>query len=91
MEDHPAKLDNSVRKRRQRRERARRQGERSVGRNLALIGVLGWLIVAPTLMGVFAGRWLDRTEGTGIFWTSALMLLGLVVGCYLAWRRVQQE
>ncbi|HEY3445130.1 MAG TPA: AtpZ/AtpI family protein [Myxococcales bacterium] len=91
MADHPAKMDDSVRRRRQRVERARRHGERSVGRNLALVGVLGWLIVAPTLLGMFGGRWLDRSLGTGIVWTSALMLLGLVFGCYLAWRRVQEE
>ena len=29
-----------------------------LGRNLAMVGVLGWLIVAPTLLGMFIGRWL---------------------------------
>lgn len=87
----PAPLDRSVRRRRQRLESGRRHGERSVARNLALIGVLGWLVVVPALLGVFAGRWIDRTLGSGLFWTSALLLLGLGFGCYLAWRRVQTE
>ena len=49
--DHPERLDEAVRLRRGRRERWRREGERSVGQNLAMIGVLGWTIVTPTLIG----------------------------------------
>jgi ATP synthase protein I len=89
--DHPDRLDEAVRLRRGRRERWQREGERSIGRNLAMIGALGWTIVTPTLLGIFAGRWLDRTFETGIFWTLGLLLLGLVAGCSLAWKRMQHE
>ncbi len=76
----------SARLRGERRRRWLREGEPSVGRRLAQIGVLGWIIVAPMLAGVFIGRWLDRAMGTGIFWTAPLLLLGLVMGCWFAWR-----
>ena len=33
--------------------------EPSLGARLAQIGVLGWIIVVPILIGIFAGRWLD--------------------------------
>ncbi len=46
-------------------ERWQREGERSIGQNLAMIGALGWTIVTPTLLGIFAGRWLDRRFGIG--------------------------
>ncbi len=36
-----------------------REGDMSVGRRLAQIGVLGWIFVVPTLAGLFFGRWLD--------------------------------
>ena len=62
---------------RARRERWRREGERPLGHNLAMIGVLGWLVVTPTLIGIFVGRWLDRTAGSGIFWTVSLLFAGL--------------
>ncbi len=87
-EGHPDRLDETVRRERERRERWEREGERSIGQNLAMAGVLGWLIVAPTLAGIFAGRWLDHTFHTGIFWTGALLVLGLALGCTLAWRRI---
>jgi ATP synthase protein I len=68
-----------------------REGERSLGRNLAWIGGLGWLIVTPTLIGLFAGRWVDHHYGSGVFWTVSLLTLGVAVGCYLAWRRMQED
>jgi ATP synthase protein I len=81
-------LAEPVRRQRARRERWRREGERPLGHNLALIGVLGWLVVTPTLIGIFVGRWLDRTAESGIFWTVSLLFLGLCLGCWLAWKRM---
>ena len=85
------RLDEAVRTRRKSRERWQREGERSIGQNLAMIGVLGWTIVTPTLVGIFAGRWLDRQFNSGIFWTLGLLVLGLALGCTLAWKRMQSE
>jgi len=89
--DHPERLDEAVRKRRERREHWRREGERSIAQNLAMIGALGWTIVTPTLIGVFIGRWLDREFGAGVFWTFGLLVLGLAIGCTLAWKRMHRE
>jgi len=55
------------------------------------IGALGWLIVTPLLAGVFIGRALDRVSGSGIFWSGTLIVLGLVLGCWLAWKRMMEE
>ncbi len=85
------KLREAVETRRERRARWQREGERSLGQNLAMIGALGWTIVAPTLIGMFTGRWLDRHFGTGIFWTLGLLVAGLAIGCALAWKRMQSE
>ena len=79
-----------VRRRRARHEYWRREGERPLGHNLAMIGVLGWLVVTPTLIGIFIGRWLDRALESGIFWTVSLLFAGICLGCWLAWRRVNQ-
>jgi ATP synthase protein I len=76
----------SIRQSSQRRERARRESEPSLGRYLAQIGVLGWMIVLPGLVGVFAGRWLDRWMGSGIFWTGPLLIAGVAIGCWGTWR-----
>jgi ATP synthase protein I len=83
-------LAEPVRLERARRERWAREGERSLGQNLAWVGALGWLVVTPMLIGIFVGRWIDATWGTGIFWTVSLLFLGVVVGCALAWRRMHE-
>ncbi len=53
-------LVKGVRLRGERQQRWMREGDPSVSRRLAQIGVLGWIIVVPLLIGVFAGHWLDQ-------------------------------
>jgi ATP synthase protein I len=62
-----------------------------MARNLALVGTLGWLVVAPTLLGAFVGRAIDRVAHTGVTFTAAFLGLGVVVGSWLAWLRVKSE
>lgn len=84
-------LDEAVKTRRARHELWEREGERSMAANLAMIGALGWTIVTPILAGVFAGRWLDHRFTMGVFWTLSLMVLGLTIGCVLAWNRMHHD
>ncbi len=87
----PAEQDPLVKEVRVRGERYRRRlrdGEPSVARRLAQIGVLGWMIVVPMLIGLFLGRWLDGMFGSGLFWTAPLLMLGLALGCWSAWKWV---
>ncbi len=79
-------LVQGVRLRGERHRRWLRDGDPSVARRLAQIGVLGWLIVVPMLIGIFAGRWLDARYHSGVFWTGPLMMLGLALGCWTAWK-----
>jgi ATP synthase protein I len=87
----PDGLADAVRTRRERRHRWLAEGEPSVVRFVGQIGVLGWIIVTPALIGLFAGRWLDHRFGTAIFWSAPLLLLGVAVGCWSAWRWVQRQ
>ncbi len=82
-------LVGNVRLRRERHRRWLREGEPSVGRRLAQIGVLGWIVVIPMLIGLYLGHRLDQALGTGIFWTAPLLLVGLGLGCWSAWKWIQ--
>ena len=64
--------------------------EPAVTARLAQIGVLGWMIVTPILIGVFTGRWLDRISHSGLFYTAPLLMLGAALGLYCAWRWMQR-
>jgi ATP synthase protein I len=87
--DEQDPLVRGVRLRRERYMQSQRDGDPSVTRRLAQIGVLGWIIVTPMLIGVFAGRWLDRTFNSGLFCTAPLLMLGAVLGCWSAWKWMQ--
>ena len=69
--------------------RWQKEGDPSAAHRLAQIGVLGWIIVVPMLIGVFVGRWLDQRFQTGLFWTAPLLMLGAVLGCWSAWKWMQ--
>ena len=76
----------------QQRERAAQDDpETSVSRRLAQVGVLGWTIVVPMLLGLFLGRWLDRLLGTHAMFAAALLLLGAGLGLWSAWRWMHRQ
>ena len=79
-------LVSGVKLRAERRRRWLREGEPSTARQLAQIGVLGWIVVAPTLAGLFLGRLVDHAMQTGILWTAPAMMAGVMLGCWFAWR-----
>jgi ATP synthase protein I len=84
--DEPDGLLDVVRQQHRRRQHWLREGEPSLARFIGQIGVLGWIIVAPALIGLFIGRWLDHQFGSGIFWSAPLLLVGVVIGCWSGWR-----
>lgn len=84
-------LEEIVRRQYRRRQLAKQEGKRSIGQDLALIGVIGWTVVLPTVLGIFVGRWLDRKFASGIFWTLAMLVGGLSLGCFLAWQRLTRS
>jgi ATP synthase protein I len=91
-ENHGNKeMHHAVELREKRVEQGKKDGERSIWQNLSMVGALGWLIVTPILIGIWLGRWLDRMFHSGIFFSGALIFLGVVIGCYLAWQRIKKE
>jgi ATP synthase protein I len=58
---------------------------------IAVLGVIGWSVVVPTLGGIALGVWLDRTWPSRVSWTVTLLLIGLVAGCANAWLRVREN
>lgn len=81
----------AARKQEERRKLWRTEGEPSMARFVGQIGVLGWIIVAPTLIGLFVGRWLDHMLRTGIFWSAALLVLGVTLGFWSAWSWMRRQ
>jgi ATP synthase protein I len=74
------------------RDRAGRDDpEPSLARRFGQIGVLGWMIVGPILLGLYVGGLLDGWLGTGIMLTAALLIAGAALGLWLALRWMHEQ
>ena len=58
---------------------------------LGMMGLIGWSVVVPTLLGAALGLWLDEHYGGTRSWTLALLVAGLAIGCFNAWNWVAKE
>jgi ATP synthase protein I len=58
---------------------------------LGMMGLIGWSIVVPTFLGAMLGIWLDQNHVGAHQWTLALLVAGLVMGCFNAWHWVEKE
>ena len=70
---------------------ARRNATPDVWFGLGMMGLIGWSVVVPTLLGAAMGLWLDRRYPGTRSWTLALLMAGLAIGCVNAWHWVTKE
>lgn len=73
-----------------RKQRARDNPTR-VWFGLGMMGLIGWSVVIPTLLGAALGIWIDRRDAGERSWTLALLVVGLAIGCLNAWHWVVRE
>jgi ATP synthase protein I len=71
--------------------KARRHATAGVWLGLGMMGLIGWSVAIPTLLGAALGLWLDRRYPGGRSWTLALLVAGLALGCWNAWHWVSKE
>jgi len=68
-----------------------RHSTQGVWFGLGMMGLIGWSVVVPTLLGAAIGHWLDKHHPGTHGWTLALLVAGLSLGCLNAWRWVANE
>ena len=68
-----------------------RSSTQGVWFGLGMMGLVGWSVVVPTLLGAAFGLWLDKHYAGKHSWTLALLVAGLALGCLNAWHWVSKE
>lgn len=87
---HP-EFRREISKKAARKLKARRQDTPGVWFGLGMMGLIGWSISIPMLIGAVLGTWLDKNYAGDHSWTLALLVAGLTLGCFNAWRWVAKE
>ncbi len=84
-------LVREVSKKEARKLRARREQQQGIWFWLGMVGLVGWSVAVPTIIGIALGVWIDRSWPSRYSWTLMLLFLGVMVGCLNAWFWVQEE
>ncbi len=71
--------------------KARRNSTNVVWFGLGMMGLIGWSVAVPTVLGAAFGIWLDHRHSGSHSWTLILLIIGLVIGCLNAWHWVGKE
>lgn len=89
-EDRRREFGRLVGRKADRRIEARRRGN-GVWFWLGMLGLIGWTVAVPTVIGVVVGLWLDRIAPASFSWTLTMLVLGLALGLITAWFWVSRE
>ncbi len=71
--------------------KAQRHATQTVWSGLGMMGIVGWSVVVPTLLGAGLGLWIDEHYPGGHSWTLSLLAIGLGLGCFNAWHWIAKE
>lgn len=70
---------------------AQRHVTQTVWSGLGMMGLVGWSVAVPTLLGAALGFWLDKHYPATHSYTLMLLAIGLGLGCFNAWHWVAKE
>jgi len=71
--------------------RAQGNAARSIWFGFGMSGLIGWSVAVPAVLGALIGLWIDHRYPGSHSWTLALLAAGLALGCWNAWRWVDQQ
>lgn len=71
--------------------KAQRHVTQTVWAGLGMMGLIGWSVAVPTLLGAALGLWIDKRYPGNHSWTLMLLAIGLGLGCVNAWHWVAKE
>ena len=59
-------------------QQAQHQASQTIWSGLGMIGLVGWSVAVPTLLGAALGMWLDKNYPMNHSWTLTLLIIGLI-------------
>ncbi|MCB0639436.1 MAG: AtpZ/AtpI family protein [Lewinella sp.] len=91
QQEPTTELGRQVASQAKRKLRARHRSTHGFWQSVSMFGLIGWSVTVPTLLGIGLGVWLDKHYPAEFSWTLALLVAGLLLGCFNAWYWVDRE
>ena len=88
---HQSDLARKVAEKSERKLKSWRNDSKKAWFGLGMMGLVGWSVAVPTLVGIFVGVWIDSTGKSRYSWTFMLLIAGIVIGCMNAWHWLSKE
>lgn len=89
--NYQEELSANIAKKEARKLKARKNPGRSVWFGLGMMGLVGWSVALPTIIGISIGIFIDRHWDSPLSCTLTCLFLGLVAGCAIAWYWIKRE
>ena len=94
MESSSDQKENSfsaeIAKKEQRKLKAQRD-KSGVWFGLGMMGMVGWSVTVPAVLGAVFGLWLDKAYPQSFSWTLTFLMVGIITGAIVAWYWVRKE
>jgi ATP synthase protein I len=58
---------------------------------LGMMGMIGWSVAVPSLLGAVFGIWLDKRYPQSFSWTLTFLIGGIMAGSIIAWYWIEKE
>lgn len=94
LEQMDAATRADIQRKAERRLQYQRRKSSALWFGLGTMGIVGWSVAVPMLIGIALGLYLDEHVPVGFSWTLTGLTVGITLGCFNAWywiSRKQQE
>lgn len=90
-ENSTSAFQQAVASKAQRKDDIKKNPQQPLWSNFSLFGIVGWSVSVPILLAIAIGLWLDKHTASSHSWTMALLPVGVILGCFNAWRWISHE
>ncbi|MCA9040130.1 MAG: AtpZ/AtpI family protein [Planctomycetaceae bacterium] len=71
--------------------KAKQEKHHTVWFGLGMFGLIGWSVAIPAVAGAAIGLWIDSNWPSRFSWSLMLLIGGLALGCFNAWKWLHRE
>lgn len=91
LEQMDAATRADIQRKAERRLRYQRRKSGALWFGLGTMGIVGWSVAVPMLIGIALGLYLDERVPVGFSWTLTGLTVGVVLGCLNAWYWISRK